>query len=111
MFAMAAARWSPTASADGSLKLLVSVVGAVDAGAGEGVAGGFAAVVVVVVAGCAGAAGAAGADGVDDVCAGVDGSAAGFGAALGFDVMQTMKPFSSILYDSMVLSSCKILPE
>lgn len=25
-------------------------------------------------------------------------------------VMHTMKPFSSILYDSMVLSSCKILP-
>jgi hypothetical protein len=27
------------------------------------------------------------------------------------EVMQTMKPFSSILYDSTVLSSCRILPE
>lgn len=27
-----------------------------------------------------------------------------------FCVMQTMKPFSSILYDSTVLSSCRILP-
>ena len=109
MFAIAAARWSPIARADGSLKLVDSVVGAVDAGAGDGVAGGFVAAVVV---GCTGATGAAGADGVDEVWAGVDGgSAAGFGAAFGFDVMQTMKPFSSILYDSMVLSSCKILPE
>lgn len=100
------------ARADGSLKLEDSVVGAVDAGAGDGVAGGFAVVVVVAVAGCTGATGAAGAEGVDEVCAGVDGgSAAGFGAAFGFDVMQTMKPFSSILYDSMVLSSCRILPE
>ena len=27
-----------------------------------------------------------------------------------FDIMQTMKPFSSILYDSTVFASCKILP-
>jgi hypothetical protein len=27
------------------------------------------------------------------------------------ETMQTMKPFSSILYDSTVLSSCRILPE
>lgn len=27
------------------------------------------------------------------------------------EVIQTMKPFSSILYDSTVLSSCRILPE
>lgn len=26
------------------------------------------------------------------------------------DTMHTMKPFSSILYDSIVLSSCRILP-
>jgi hypothetical protein len=30
---------------------------------------------------------------------------------LTLEVMQTMKPFSSILYDSTVLSSCRILPE
>lgn len=27
-----------------------------------------------------------------------------------FDIMQTMKPFSSMLYDSTVFASCKILP-
>ena len=81
---------------------------AADAGAGVGVAGGFDVVEVVAGAGAAG-----GAAGVDAVCgAGVDGSAGfGVGAGFGFDVMQTMKPFSSILYDSMVLSSCNILPE
>ena len=82
--------------------------GAVDAGAGEGVAGGSE---VVVVDGTEGTAGAGGAAGVDTVCAGVDGSAAGFGAAFGFEVMHTMKPFSSILYDSIVLSSWRILPD
>lgn len=63
----------------------------------------------------AGAAGAAGADGVEALCAGVDGGSAGLGAAFGyglvstrlakvvvlravtFEVMHTMKPFSSIL--------------
>lgn len=100
---IAAARWSPSARADGSVKEGVPV--AVDAGAGDGVAGGFA-VEDVFVEG----AGAAGTDGVEVDGAGVDGSA-GFGAALGFEVMHTMNPFSSILYDSTVLSSCKILPE
>ena len=105
MSAIAAARCVPIVSVDGSLVAPTSAAGVVDAGAGEGVAGGFAAVV-------AGAAtGAAGAEGVDAGFAGVEGSAAGFGAGLGFEVMHTMNPFSSILYDSMVLSSCNILPE
>ena len=77
----------------GSLCEAASVVAAVEAGAGEGVAGGFEVEVVVDGAG----AGAAGAAGVDAVFAGVAGSAAGLGAAFGFDVMHTMKPFSSIL--------------
>ena len=108
MLAMADARWSPIARAFGSLNVALSAdAGAVDAGAGDGVAGGL--VVGVVVGAGAGAAG--GADGVEADRAGVEGSAAGLGAGFGFEVMHTMKPFSSILYDSMVLSSCRILPE
>ena len=84
-----------------------SVAAAVDAGTGVGVAGGFE--VVVDVVDCTGAGG--GAEGVDTGCAGVDGGSTGFGAGFGLDVMHTMKPFSSILYDSIVLSSCRILPE
>lgn len=34
----------------------------------------------------------------------------GRGVIVTFDTMQTMKPFSSILYDSTVLSSWRILP-
>lgn len=67
ILAIASARWLPRASAEGSLKLAGSVVVAavpvvVEAGAGEGVAGGFEVVVVVAGAGAAG-----GADGVDEV--------------------------------------------
>ena len=80
---------------------------AVDAGTGVGVAGGFE--VVVDVVDCTGAGG--GTDGVDTGWAGVEGGSTGFGAGFGLDVMHTMKPFSSILYDSIVLSSCRILPE
>jgi hypothetical protein len=42
----------------------------------------------------------------------VAGTAAGAaaGAGFGFDTITTMKPFSSILYDSTVCASCKILP-
>src|ERR1700761_3221767 len=95
ILAIAAARWSPRASADGSLNDVLSAEagGAVEAGAGEGVAGGFVVEEVVVGAGAAG-----GAAGVDVDCAGGAGSA-GFGAGLGFGGMETMKPFSSILYD------------
>ena len=74
-------------------------------GRGEGVAGGCAAAPVVGAD-----TGAAGGAGVEATLAGVDGSAV-LGAGLGLVVMHTMKPFSSILYDSIVLSSCRILPE
>lgn len=113
-------------SADGSL----NSAGAAGAGAGVGVEGAFA------VADEAGAgAGAAGGAGVwADAGAGVDGAALddeAAGAALGcsnsqtkllrslkevrkrsstFDVMHTMKPFSSMVYDSTVFPSCRILP-
>lgn len=74
MFEIAAARCSPSASADGSLKDWPEE--AVEAGAGDGVAGGWATDVLLD-------AGAAGAAGVWAGCAGVDGSAGGFGAAFG----------------------------
>jgi hypothetical protein len=76
------------------------------AGAGEGVAGAF--WVLEEAVGAAGAAGVwAGAG------AGVEGAALlldDAGAALGLETMQTMNPFSSMLYDSIVLASCRILP-
>lgn len=74
---MAAVRCSPSASADGSLKLAGSEVAAADAGAGDGVAGGC----EVFVEGAA--CGAAGAAGVDTGFAGVDGSAGFDGATFG----------------------------
>lgn len=126
---MAASRWDPRAKAEGSLNVAASVdVGAIEPdGAGDGVAGASA----VVFEDGAGAAGVAG------VCAvagaGVDGAFAPddepAGAALGFAYvrialltmvtsktldtlvyMQTMNPFSSILYDSTVFASCNIFP-
>jgi hypothetical protein len=78
------------------------------AGAGEGVAGAFC--VLDDGAGAAGAAGVWTRGG-----AGVEGGAAlledAAGAAFGLETMQTMKPFSSMLYDWTVLASCRILPE
>jgi hypothetical protein len=66
---MAALRSSPIVNADGSLKPCPpGVPVAVLAGAGEGVAGGFVAVVPVEATGAGGGAG------VEDVCAGVDGA-------------------------------------
>ena len=131
MFVMAACLWSPRASTDGSLKLAGSVPVAVAVGAaGVGVAGGrFGAEVDAW-------AGAAGAEGVCEVAgAGVDGAlldeaAAAAGATFGwrmpsawdildderlrecrtFETMHTMKPFSSMLYDSTVFWSCRIFP-
>ena len=111
-------------SADGSLKLALSAAGA--DGAGEGVVGASDVVVLEAGAGAAGAKGVCAVAGAGVVGAfEVDDEAAG--AALGFDnvsvyvvvlgvwcftfeIMQTMKPFSSILYDSTVLASCNILP-
>jgi hypothetical protein len=77
---------------------------------------------------CTGAAGGAGVEAVAG--AGVEGAfeeEATAGVALGYigirfikkierhgytlEIMQTMKPFSSILYDSTVLASCRILPK
>lgn len=58
-------------------------------------------------------AGAAGATGVWAAAgAGVEGAALldDAAAAFGLETMQTMKPFSSMLYDSTVLASCRILP-
>jgi hypothetical protein len=123
MFSIAAARSLPKASEEGSLKDR-SVAAAAPAGAGDGVAGGFAAAETEAGAGAAGTAGVwAGAR------AGVEGAAlldeapgAGFAykqlvrcwwqrtSLPTLETMHTMKPFSSMLYDSTVLSSCKILP-
>lgn len=100
------------------------------AGAGEGVAGAPAAV-LEAGAGAGGAAGVRAAAGAgveggcdEDVAADVDGAALGCmerllgnlggrdgGIDSTFETMHTMNPFSSILYDSIVLGSCKILPE
>ncbi len=124
-FAIASARWAPIVIDEGSVNDLVVVgVSAVVAAApaGEGVAGAAAVVEVLAGAGAAGVATEAG--------AGVDGAfedvAAAAGAALGcydvsldlassgsqitFCTMHTMNPFSSILYNSTVLASCKIFP-
>lgn len=95
--------------------------------AGVGVEGWFDVVVVEDCAGC-GAAGGAGVE-VDATGAGVDGPAAfDAGAGFGYDSsvnsasrsrdtirltllsIHTMKPFSSILYDSTVLASARTLP-
>lgn len=114
--------WLPIKSADGSLNVAPELAPP----AGEGVAG----------VSEAGALARVGAEGV--IGAGADGAAAGVwdeeaaeaeGAAFGYielsghrithmsrlkehtlDTMHTMKPFSSMLYDSTVLSSCRILP-
>ncbi len=121
ILAMAASLALPRVRAEGSLKRADSLDSVV--AAGDGVAGGL--VVEEVDAG-------AGADGVCTTGgAGVDGAALlddaagdGFGcdrvrpsSALAIilpsytlDTMQTTKPFSSILYDSTVLPSCRILP-
>lgn len=75
-------------------------------GAGEGVEG-----TSCATSGGGKATGAGGAAGVGaGACAGVEGAAAdaldeAAGAARGFWVMHTMKPFSWMLYDSTVLSS------
>lgn len=82
------------------------------AGAGDGVAGACWAEVDVDVD-VDDAMGAAGAAGVwATTGAGVEGAALLDEAAdgLGLETMQTMKPFSSMLYDSTVLASCRILP-
>lgn len=97
MLAIAALRWSPIASADGSLKVAGSV--AVEAGAGDGVAGGCCVVEVVD-------AGAGGAAGVEAVCAGVAGSAAGFGAALGYHYISTKLNVSDFSVSSLPWTSC-----
>jgi hypothetical protein len=101
MLAMAASRSPPIVRAEGSLKRSPEAW----AGAGEGVAG----AVCVFDEG----AGAAGAEGVWAAAgAGVEGAALldDAAAALGLETMQTMKPFSSMLYDSTVFASCRILP-
>ena len=128
-FVTAAARSAPSVNADGSLKLPPStVVLTVVAEAGVGVDG-------TSVVGFETGAGAAGGAGVEATAgAGVDGGGAEdeavleeAGAVLGcvkvrfatVSVLQeihtlvtihTMKPFSSILYDSTVFASCRILP-
>jgi hypothetical protein len=60
------------------------------------------------------AAAGAGAEGVwAGTGAGVEGAALlddAAGVAFGLETMQTMKPFSSMLYDSTVLASWRILP-
>lgn len=108
MFDIACARSLPKASAEGSLNR----AGSVDAwvGAGVGVPG-AAGVDEETGAGAAGAAGAAGVWAGGG--AGVEGAAwldDPAGGALGFDTMHTTNPFSSMLYDSTVLPSCKIFP-
>jgi len=106
MLAIAAALSLPRVSAEGSLKRVLSVE--VEAGAGEGVAGGSAGAEDAAGAGAEGVAGvcAAGGAGVETAVL-LDDAAAG----LGFEIMQTTNPFSSMLYDSTVFSSCRILPE
>ena len=100
MFAMAASRSPPIVRAEGSLKRSPDAW----AGAGDGVAGAFC--VLDEGAGAAGATGVWAAAG-----AGVEGAALLVdAAAFGLETMQTMKPFSSMLYDSTVLASCRILP-
>lgn len=96
MLAMAASRSPPIVRADGSLKRSDCC-----AGAGEGVAGTEGEIV-----GTTGAAGAAGVWAGAAGLAGVEGALLAEAAgALGLETMQTMKPFSSMLYDSMVLAS------
>jgi hypothetical protein len=121
MLAIAASRSLPMVKAEGSLKRSDCW-----AGAGEGVAGTFCEA-EDEGAGAEGAAGAAGVWGA--ALAGVEGAAlldeaAGClgwravsvgregtqGAARTLETMQTMKPFSSMLYDSTVLASWRILP-
>jgi hypothetical protein len=101
MLAMAASRSPPIVRAEGSLKRSPDAW----TGAGEGVPGTFCE--FDEGAGAAGAAGVwAGAG------AGVEGAALldDAAAALGLETMQTMNPFSSMLYDSTVFASCRILP-
>ena len=124
--AIASLRCGPMVRTDGSLKLAPSADAAA-AGAGDGVDGAFDVVFDVAGTGASGAftvcviagAGVEGAFEADEEVAG-----AAFGwesirlwftcsdgvACPTFDIMQTMKPFSSILYDSTVFASCKILP-
>ena len=128
--AIAEARCWPIAKALGSLKLVPSVLVALNAGVG--VDGAFAAPVL----GTAAAAGAGGGAGVAPPAgAGVEGALAGVddeaveaaGAVFGYRelstvlvllrltnrtllTMHTMKPFSSILYDSTVCASLRTLP-
>jgi hypothetical protein len=98
MLATAASRSLPIVRAEGSLKLGPD---ACVAGAGEGVAGAF----------CDAADDGAGAEGAVGVCAaagaGVEGAALleDAAAAFGLETMHTMKPFSSMLYDSTVFAS------
>lgn len=91
MLAIAAARCSPRASADGSLNEVDSVT--VGAGAGDGVAGGCVGAETLDAAGAEGAEGAAG---VDDVCAGVEGSA-GFGAGFGYTPPSVLQEYGAQL--------------
>jgi hypothetical protein len=70
------------------------------------VVGTFCGAVELDGAGAAGAAGVCTATG-----AGVEGVGLLDDPGFGFETMHTTKPFSSILYDSTVLESCKILPE
>jgi hypothetical protein len=102
MLAMAASRSPPIVRAEGSLKRSPDAW----AGAGEGVPGTFWVFDEDAGAGAAGAAGVWAVAG-----AGVEGAGLlDAAAALGLETMQTMKPFSSILYDSTVFASCRILP-
>jgi len=76
----------------------------VPAGAGVGVVGALAVVVVNAGAGAVGATGVSAEAGAGVVGAlEVDGAPAA--AALGLETMQTMNPFSSMLYDSAVAAS------
>lgn len=123
IFAIAAAPSSPITREEGSLKC-ESVAAGASVLAGVGVEGRGA----VTELNCDGAAG--GVDVAVTAWVGVDGpfeeEAVVVGPALGcstfrlktgrchhnltFVTMQTMKPFSSILYDSTVFASCRILP-
>lgn len=113
IFAIASSRCAPRVRADGSLKLAPSADAAA-AGAGDGVEGAFNVVFDVVGAGAAGAAGVcavagAGVEGAFEVDEEAAGAVLGYSAVRllftrsegvaspTFDVMQTMKPFSSIL--------------
>lgn len=125
--AMTGSLWAPANSVEGSLKAASEEGWAVPAAAGEGVAG-TAGAGAVEGAGAEGAAGVeTGAlEGVEGACEGVAAEEEALGCRRGsvgqraeincqrnhtLETMQTMNPFSSMLYVSIVLSSCRIFPK